>query len=214
MARSKTNPVLLISSIDPTGEVGLLKAAILLAQAGITHIAACTAISNQNDIEIDDITWLSYEETKKQLDAVGRRYWIDYAFIFGVQDLDLCAKLIQYLHMSRPGVKIIWEPCFDKDLPPHLFQDSDLQTFQKICRKVDVIFSSEAFREMIHTNPNTFHISTFIQNNQLCIHIDNCMITSISPQQKLSFLIHVIAKLYQGQELTLAIKDYNRNTAL
>jgi len=142
MARVKTNPILLISPLDPTCQSGLVRDALVLNQLKKTSIAICTAIANQNDIEIDDVTALSFEEIKRQLDAVGRRYWLDWAVISGIHDLNLTASILRYLDQTRPGIQILWNPALQHTersyKQPLSRQEKDL--FETLCKKVHTAF--------------------------------------------------------------------------
>jgi hypothetical protein len=142
MARVKTNPILLISPHDPTCQSGLIRDAIVLNHLGKTSIAICTAIANQNDIEIDDVTSLSFEEIKRQLDAAGRRYWLDWAVVSGMHELNLVASIIRYLEQTRPGIQILWNPALQHTersyKQPLNRQEQDL--FETLCKKVHTVF--------------------------------------------------------------------------
>ncbi len=136
MARVRPQPLLLISILDPTTQEGLIRGAFVLNQLHKTVITVCTAIANQNDIEVDNITWLSFEEIKRQLDAVGRRYWIDWAVVSGISDLNLASGIVDYLHRSRPGIKILWEPAIDSHEKPLPLNQQEQTTFLSIGKRV------------------------------------------------------------------------------
>lgn len=142
MARIKTNPILLISPLDPTCQSGLVRDAIVLNQLGKTSITICSAIANQNDIEIDDVTALSFEEIKRQFDAVGRRYWVDWAVISGIHDLNLAASIMRYLDQTRPGIQILWNPALQHTERPYnqLLTQQDQDLFEALCKKVHTVF--------------------------------------------------------------------------
>lgn len=122
MTPAKSKPILLVSILDPIGEEGIVRGALVLDRLNKTSITVCTAIANQNDVEIDNITWLSWEEIKRQLDAIGRRYKIGWAVISGVSDLSIVNNIVSYLNLSLPGIKIIWSPAVDKDEAQQLNQ--------------------------------------------------------------------------------------------
>lgn len=136
MARVRPQPLLLISILDPTTQEGLVRGALVLNQLNKTAITVCTAIANQNDIEVDNITWLSFEEIKRQLDAIGRRYWIDWAVLCGISDLNLTAAIVDHLHRSRPGINIVWEPSLDTDDQKTPFNLQEQTTFWSLCKNV------------------------------------------------------------------------------
>lgn|GEM_PF-5319462 len=136
MARAKSKPVLLISILDPTGQEGLVRGAIVLNQFNKESLSVCTAIAHQNDIEIDNITWLSFEEIKRQLDAIGRRYWIDWVILSGIEDLNIASHVVAYLQRSCPGIKILWSPSVDKGEKDKAFNTQELALFQTITQGV------------------------------------------------------------------------------
>ena len=222
MARVKINPILLISPLDPTCLSGIVRDAIVLNQLGKTSLAICTAVANQNDIEVDTLTALSFEEIKRQLDAIGRRYWLDWAIISGIHDINLVAAVIRYLEKNRPSIQILWNPALqhtDRSYGEQLNQQEQT-LFEALCKKVHTVFldqrdlslfslqgtSNELLCELSQVctiylaglEPSTD--SLFIKGN----HLQQSH--TLSPEHHVTFLSTLSTFLYDGNEMTDACR--------
>lgn len=156
MTKVKSNPILLLSPLDPTCQSGLVNDAIILNRLGKSTLTICTCIASQNDIEIDDLNTLSFEEIKRQLAAIGRRYWIDWAVLSGVYDLNLASAIISYLIQTRPGIKILWQPVLqhtDKAYHEKMHKQ-ELELFENLCKKVHTVFID-------HRDQQVFPVDSF-----------------------------------------------------
>lgn len=215
MARVKTNPILLLSQLDPTCQNGLIKESILLHQLRKTPLAVCTAIANQNDVEIDDLALLSFEEIKRQLDAIGRRYWIDWAVINGTYDLNLAARLIQLLQLQRPGIHILWNPLIHQTnrIDNVSLNNQEQELFQSLSKKVHTVFLTPEDKKLF---PNA---SFLVKGNSCHLYVpdepgfkDTLYIRqekielpfALNPQHYMSFLPVLACLLYEGKEMISA----------
>jgi len=220
MARVKTNPILLISPLDPTCQSGLIRDAIVLNQFGKKTLAICTAVANQNDVEIDDLTILSFEEIKRQLDAIGRRYWLDWAIVSGVHDLNLVAAIMRYLEQHRPGLQLLWRPTLQHTerayLEPLNHQEQEL--FDTLCKKVHTVFldqrdlllftSQITINERIENLSKTCHLY-LAGNDQTMdtLYIQGKTIkqsATLTPDGQVIFLSTLSSFLYDGIEMSNA----------
>ncbi len=220
MARIKTNPILLISPLDPTCQSGLVRDAIVLHQLGKTTIAICTAVANQNDVEIDDLTVLSFEEIKRQLDAIGRRYWLDWAVLSGVHDLNLVAAIIRYLEQNRPGIQLLWHPALQHTDRSYLelLTNHEQTLLKTLCKKVHTVFLGQ--RDLLlfpQDMPGDNLLGQLSVNNYLYLtgdeqHTDTLYVmgkqikqsTTLTPEHQLTFLATLASFLYEGNEISKA----------
>ncbi|MDF2456833.1 MAG: hydroxymethylpyrimidine/phosphomethylpyrimidine kinase [Cytophagaceae bacterium] len=220
MARVKTNPILLISTLDPTCQSGLVRDAIVLHQLGKTTLAVCTAVANQNDVEIDDLTVLSFEEIKRQLDAIGRKYWLDWAVISGVHDLNLIAAIIRYLEQKRPGIQLLWHPALRHTDRTYLelLNNQEQALFETLCKKVHTVFLDQ--RDLLlfpNDKPVENFISKLSENNCLYLTGDEQhpdvlyrkrkqikQSISLTAEHQLTFLSTLVSFLYDGNEISQA----------
>jgi hypothetical protein len=217
MARAKINPILLISSLDPTCQSGLVKQAIILDQLGKTSLTVCTSIASQNDIEIDDLALLSFEEIKRQLDAIARRYWIDWAVISGIYELNLAATLINYLLQNRPGIHILWEPSLQQtdSIINERLNNQDRELFDALCKKVHTVFLSPKELKRFY-DPSTaialwsttchVYLPGSAGSNDIlyCEGKSFEMNSTLNQQHEMIFLTTLASFLYEGNEIPSA----------
>lgn len=217
MARVKTNPILLLSPLDPTCHSGLVRDAIVLHQLRKTTLTVCTSVANQNDVEIDDLTVLSFEEIKRQLDAIGRRYWLDWAVISGVHDLNLVAAIIRYLEKNRPGIQLLWHP--DLRYAERSYQEplnhQEQALLESLCKKVHtvfldrrdlILFSNESGERIAQLCENNLYLTGDEQHPDVLYNKGEYIKQSITltAEHQEIFLPTLVSFLYDGNEISKA----------
>lgn len=102
--------VLSIAGFDPSAGAGVLADVKTMEQCSVYGLAVNTAITFQNEDQFDDVSWISFEEIKKQLDPLFRKYEIEIVKIGLIESMEVLDKVISYLLDYNSVIKIIWDP--------------------------------------------------------------------------------------------------------
>lgn len=103
--------VLSIAGLDPSAGAGILADIKTMEQCGVNGLAVNTALTYQNEDEFDGVKWVAFDDIKKQLDPLFRKYEICVVKIGLIENMNVLKEVLSYLN-SRHGrsLKIIWDP--------------------------------------------------------------------------------------------------------
>ena len=105
------NPyVLSIAGFDPSAGAGILSDIKTIEANGGYGFGVITAITCQNDIAFEKVTWLSLTEITEQIDVLQKRFEILYIKIGLIESLEVLYRLVNYLKQKIPEAVIIWDP--------------------------------------------------------------------------------------------------------
>lgn len=102
--------VLSIAGFDPSAGAGILSDIKTIEANGGYGFGVVSAITCQNDIAFEKITWLPLTEIIEQMALLQKRFEIRYFKIGLIQSLEVLYQLITFIKESVPGAVIIWDP--------------------------------------------------------------------------------------------------------
>ncbi len=102
--------VMSIAGFDPSAGAGILSDIKTIEANGGYGFGVVSAITCQNDIAFEKVTWLPLIEIKEQIDVLLKRFEIRYFKIGLIQSLEVLYQLITYIKEKVPVAVIIWDP--------------------------------------------------------------------------------------------------------
>ncbi len=106
-----TTYTLTIAGFDPCGGAGILADIKTMEAHGVMGMAACTAMTYQNDISFKHVDWISFENIQQQLDVLFERFDIRFIKIGLIQGYEPLIQLLSYLRAKvSENCFILWDP--------------------------------------------------------------------------------------------------------
>ncbi len=102
--------VLSIAGFDPSAGAGILSDIKTIEANGCYGFGVATAITCQNDIAFEKISWLPLKEIIEQIEVLQKRFEILYIKIGLIESLEVLYRLVTYLKQKIPDAVIIWDP--------------------------------------------------------------------------------------------------------
>jgi len=102
--------VLSIAGFDPSGGAGVIADCKTIHACGCYALAACTALTFQNESKVFGVNWVSLECLQNQLDPLFLGYQISAIKIGIIPNFTFLAALLDYLENKVPNVPIVWDP--------------------------------------------------------------------------------------------------------
>jgi len=130
---------LTIAGFDPSAGAGVLADVKAMEANGVYGLAACTALTVQNDVTFERVNWVSLSDIQDQIRLLLARFSVRFIKVGLVESLPLLLELIIWLKAQNPAVRIIWDPVLKATAGYefHLRPDADL--LQVICRELALI---------------------------------------------------------------------------
>ncbi len=110
MNKRKKIYVASIAGHDPSGGAGLLADIKTFEAHQVYGLGILTAITWQNDIQIERIQWLDSEAIIRQLSLLIHRFDVDYFKVGIIKNIQTLKEVLAYIRSARANSKIIWDP--------------------------------------------------------------------------------------------------------
>ena len=107
----RTRPyVASIAGYDPSAGAGSLADIKTFEMHKVYGFGISTAMTWQNDTQVEEVRWLSVADIKAQLDLLFVRFRIDWFKIGIIQNAAVLLQLCRYLKHLNPNARILWDP--------------------------------------------------------------------------------------------------------
>ncbi len=131
--------ILTIAGFDPSNGAGLTADIKTYEQLKCYGLSVCTANTIQNDTEFSKCHWIDIETILEQIAILFNRFSIDTVKIGIVENWQTMLKIINFLMILNPKVKIIVDPVI-KSSTGFVFQkDFNENDFDEILSKIYLI---------------------------------------------------------------------------
>lgn len=143
------NPtVLSIAGFDPSAGAGILADIKTFEAHQVYGFGVCSAITFQNEKKFENVEWIEVENIIKQIEVLFKRFKINWVKIGLIENVDVLKKIVEYLVMQNPDVRIIWDP---------ILKASSGFVFHK---KIDGDKLIDVYRNLFLITPNMEEIGT------------------------------------------------------
>jgi hydroxymethylpyrimidine/phosphomethylpyrimidine kinase len=139
---SMPNPrpyALTIAGFDPSAGAGVLADIKAMEANGVYGLAACTALTVQNDVAFERVNWVPLADIQDQIRVLLARFRIDFIKIGLVESLPDLLKLIHWLKGQNPATKLIWDPVLKATAGYEFHAQPDTQLLEDICRELALL---------------------------------------------------------------------------
>ena len=149
--------VLTIAGFDPSNGAGLTADVKTVEKHRCYGLSVCTAITIQNDIELQKCLWTKLEVIKSQINLLFDRFKINHVKIGIIENWIVLNSVIDLLLEKNPSVKIILDPILTSS-SNYDFHSDDAREFDEILNKIylltpnyDEIFALYSDRDLEDT---------------------------------------------------------------
>ena len=146
---------LTIAGFDPSAGAGVLADVKTMEASGVYGLAACTALTVQNDVRFERVSWVGLADIQDQISVLLTRFSVGFVKIGLLESLPILLKLITWLKAQNPAVRIIWDPVLKATAGYEFHPRPDAALLQAICRELALLTPNrpEALRLLPAASP-------------------------------------------------------------
>ncbi|MDJ0366244.1 hydroxymethylpyrimidine/phosphomethylpyrimidine kinase [Hymenobacter sp. H14-R3] len=130
---------LTIAGFDPSAGAGVLADVKTLEASGVYGLAACTALTVQNDVAFERVRWVPLAEIQDQVRLLLARFAIGFVKIGLIESLPMLRELIGWLKAHNPAVQIVWDPVLKATAGYEFHARPEVALLQGICRELALL---------------------------------------------------------------------------
>lgn len=130
---------LTIAGFDPSAGAGVLADIKTLEASGVYGLAACTALTMQNDVRFERVSWVPLPDIQDQLLLLLVRFPVEVVKIGLIENLPMLLELIHWLKVHNPTVQIVWDPVLRATAGYEFHARPAPDLLQAICRELALL---------------------------------------------------------------------------
>jgi hydroxymethylpyrimidine/phosphomethylpyrimidine kinase len=130
---------LTIAGFDPSAGAGVLADVKTMEANGAYGLAACTALTVQNDVAFERVNWVPLADIQDQVRVLLARFPVGFVKIGLIESLPLLLELIHWLKAQNPAVQLIWDPVLKATAGYEFHPQPDQALLQAICAELALI---------------------------------------------------------------------------
>jgi hydroxymethylpyrimidine/phosphomethylpyrimidine kinase len=130
---------LTIAGFDPSAGAGVLADVKAMEANGVYGLAACTALTVQNDVTFEQVSWVPLADIQNQIRVLLARFRVDFIKVGLIESLPILLELIQWLKAYNPAVRLIWDPVLRATAGYEFHTRPEAGLLQAICRELALL---------------------------------------------------------------------------
>ncbi|GAB3638899.1 hydroxymethylpyrimidine/phosphomethylpyrimidine kinase [Hymenobacter arcticus] len=130
---------LTIAGFDPSAGAGALADVKTLEASGVYGLAACTALTVQNDVTFERVSWVPLADIQAQVRLLLARFAVGFVKIGLTESLPVLLELISWLKAHNPAIQIVWDPVLKATAGYEFHARPAAELLQAICRELALI---------------------------------------------------------------------------
>ena len=130
---------LTIAGFDPSAGAGVLADVKTLEASGVYGLAACTALTVQNDVQFERVSWVPLADVQDQIRLLLARFPVGFVKVGLIESLPLLLELIHWLKAQNAAMQIIWDPVLKATAGYEFHARPDAQLLQAICQELALL---------------------------------------------------------------------------
>lgn len=130
---------LAIAGFDPSAGAGVLADVKTLEASGVYGLAACTALTMQNDVRFERVSWVPLADIQDQARLLLARFPIRVVKIGLIENLPTLLALIRWLKAYNPALQIVWDPVLRATAGYEFHASPPADLLQAICRELALL---------------------------------------------------------------------------
>ena len=131
--------VLSIAGFDPSAGAGILSDIKTIEANGGYGFGVVSAITCQNDIVFEKVTWVPLNEIIEQIAVLQKRFEIRYFKIGLIESLEVLYQLVTYIKQGVPGAVIIWDPILKASAGFVFHQSIEKEMLRQVFRSITCV---------------------------------------------------------------------------
>lgn len=97
---------LTIAGFDPSAGADVKT----LEASGVYGLAVCTALTVQNDVAFERVSWVGLADIQTQVQCLLKRFRVGFVKIGLIESSPVLLALISWLKVHNPTVQLVWDP--------------------------------------------------------------------------------------------------------
>ena len=130
---------LTIAGFDPSAGAGVLADVKALEANGVYGLAACSALTVQNDVTFERVSWVPLVDIQDQIQLLLVRFPVQFVKVGLIESLPTLLKLIHWLKAYNPAMQIIWDPVLKATAGYEFHPQPEAPLLEAICRELALI---------------------------------------------------------------------------
>lgn len=130
---------LTIAGFDPSAGAGVLADIKVLEASGTYGLAACTALTVQNDVRFERVSWVPLADIQDQVRLLLVRFPIRVVKIGLIESLPTLLALIRWLKAYNSALQIVWDPVLRATAGYEFHTQPPADLLQAICRELALL---------------------------------------------------------------------------
>ena len=130
---------LTIAGFDPSAGAGVLADVKTLEANGVYGLAACTALTVQNDAAFERVSWVALADVQNQIRLLLARFEVGFVKIGLIESLPVLWELISWLKAQNPATYIIWDPVLKATAGYEFHMQPDPALLPRICAELALL---------------------------------------------------------------------------
>ena len=128
-----------IAGFDPSGGAGLLADCKTLEANGVYGLGVCTALTIQNDVTFERVSWVAPADIRDQIRLLLARFPIDFVKIGLFESLPQLLELTRWLKGQNPHLQLVWDPVLKATAGFEFHQSPDPELLRALCAEMDLL---------------------------------------------------------------------------
>ena len=130
---------LTIAGFDPSAGAGVLADVKALEANGVYGLAVCSALTVQNDVTFERVSWVPLADIQDQIQLLLVRFPVQFVKVGLIESLPTLLKLIHWLKAYNPAMQIIWDPVLKATAGYEFHPQPEAPLLEAICRELALI---------------------------------------------------------------------------
>ena len=130
---------LTIAGFDPSAGAGVLADVKTLEASGVYGLAACTALTVQNDVSFEHVQWVPLATIQDQVLLLLVRFSVQVVKIGLFENLPNLLELIRWLKAYNPAVQVVWDPVLKATAGYEFHARPEAGLLQAICQELALL---------------------------------------------------------------------------
>ena len=128
-----------IAGFDPSAGAGLLADVKTLEASGVYGLGVCTALTVQNDVAFERVSWVSAADIRDQVRVLFARFRVDFVKIGLVESLPQLLELVGWLKGQNPRLQLVWDPVLKATAGYEFHRPTDRGLIRALCAEMALI---------------------------------------------------------------------------
>lgn len=128
-----------IAGFDPSAGAGLLADVKTLEASGVYGLGVCTALTVQNDVSFERVSWVSAADIHDQIRLLFARFRVDFVKIGLVESLPRLLGLVGWLKGQNSRLQLVWDPVLRATAGYEFHRNPDRELLGTLCAEMALI---------------------------------------------------------------------------